>query len=40
MNRNSKLNTVAATSVTPQLIFVAGWLLAAMVALTIAAQVN
>jgi hypothetical protein len=38
MNRNMKPHIVTATVATPHLLFVVGWLLAAMIALTIAAQ--
>jgi hypothetical protein len=38
MSRNTKPNTVSAISVMPYLLFVAGWLLTAVVALTLAAQ--
>lgn len=37
MNRHARASTVA-ESATSQLLFVAGWLMAAMIALTVAAQ--
>ncbi len=38
MNRHAKPNTVTAIPAAPYLFFVSGWLLAAMIALTIAAH--